>query len=94
MLTPHDSQCHVDLSGIRTCDHPHASPALCHYMGTYDSFNQTPLHFGLKLLPYYISIPSILSIAKVTEFPGGTLADADRRSRGDVISAAAMVILL
>ena len=30
ILTPHDGQRKFDLSGIQTCDHPHAGPELYH----------------------------------------------------------------
>ena len=37
MLTPHYDQCHIGLSGIRTCDHLLASSELYYYATGADS---------------------------------------------------------
>ena len=39
ILTPYNGRRQISLSGIRTCDHPHATPELYHCATDADIFN-------------------------------------------------------
>ena len=48
ILTPHDGRCQFGLSGIRTCDHPHANPEL-YYCAMGASLNHGHIAFIFRL---------------------------------------------
>ena len=60
MLTLQDGRCHNSLSGILTCDQPHASPELCHHTTVADNFfRQISI---VVIVVYYMELDSVIGL--------------------------------